>query len=320
MPNSFASRIRTTLTIVTAALATSAMASPVTLTGDYLKLGISDYGTLGSDSNTSPGLLHDPSGHGNFGVNDYITPGTPHEGFTVAADQFYSASDNDGASADFGFTSPMLLTGAAANGFAHAASWSGTNGFIDITNSYFFNDGDQRIVVTTKITALSDITGLAFARSVDPDPDVNTFGSFSTDNQRGNTVFGIDDFVGAAGADTGLTLALINFNGDAFAHSTQINGSCCSNINPFDVLNHTGGDQGLAASGDFGINLAYDLGSLTSGDSLTLTYNYAVGDKIGTVGGGGSDVPEPAVWALMLVGFGSVGTVMRRRTTGVVTV
>lgn len=42
-------------------------------------------------------------------------------------------------------------------------------------------------------------------------------------------------------------------------------------INPFDVLDHTGSDQGLTASGDYGLNLAYDLGALASGSSLTLT-------------------------------------------------
>ena len=311
------SRCSYILLAVAAFAASPAIATPLTLTGNYIKVGISDYGTLGSDGNTSPGLLHDPSGTGNFGVNDYITPGTPHDGYTLASDQFYSDSDNDGASAAFGFTSPTLLTGAAANGYTNAASWSGTNGLANITNSYFYNAGDQRILVTTTITALSDLTGLAFARSVDPDPDVNTFGSFSTDNQRGNSLYGVDDFVGAAGPQTGLTLALVNLNGNTYTHSTQINYSCCSNINPFDVLNHTGGDAGLSGSGDYGLNLAYNIGTLATGSSVTLTYAYSVGTNIEVVGPPTGGVPEPATWALMLGGFGFVGAAMRRRTSTV---
>lgn len=296
--------------IAAGCMATPVLATPLVLTGNYLKVGISDYGTFGSDGTTSPGILHDPTGTGTFGINDYLTPGNPHDGFELVSDQFNGVNDNNGSSSTFGFTSPTLLTGAAANGYANAASWTGSNANASVTNSYFFNAGDQRVLVKTTITALSDLTGLAFGRSIDPDPDVNTFGSYATNNQRGNSLYGIDDFVGAAGPSTGLTIALINLNGNTFTHSTQISSFCCSNANPFDVLNHTGGDLGLSASGDYGLQLAYNLGSLTAGNSITLTYAYAVGDKIASVGGG---VPEPANWAMLIAGFGAVGSVARRR-------
>ena len=63
----------------------------------------------------------------NFGVNDYLTPGNPHDGYTIISDQFSGTSDNNGSASDFGFNSPTLLTGAAAMGYANAASWSGSN-------------------------------------------------------------------------------------------------------------------------------------------------------------------------------------------------
>ena len=300
---------------IAAAIASTAMATPLALTGSYIKVGISDGGTLGSDGNTSPGLLHDPTGTGTFGVNDYITPGSPHDGFSVHSDQAYSVNDNYFAGGAYGSASPTLLTGAAANGYANAASWSGSDGFSTVTNSYYFNNGDQRIIVKTTITALSNLTNLAFSRSVDPDPDVNTFGSFVTNNQRGNSLYGADDFVAGSGPLTGLTLALVNLNGNTFAHTTQINFSCCGNIDPYNVLAHTGGDAGLLSVGDHGLNLAYSLGTLNAGDSVTLTYAYAVGDKVASTGGSGT--PEPATWGLMLVGFGGVGAMMRRRATKV---
>lgn len=288
---------------------TAATATPIALTGNYIKVGISDRGTLGSNGSASPGLLHDPKGTRNFGVNDYLTPGSPHDGYSLFTNQGNGSADNNGASQAFGFRSPTLVTGSG-----NAASWSGSNGVANITNAYSFRDGDQRILVKTTITALKDLTGVAFSRSIDPDPDVNTFGSFSTVNQRGNSLFGIDDFVSGSGPRTGLTLALINLNGSTFAHSTQINSSCCSNINPFNVLNHTGGDTGLSSTGDYGLNLAYNIGDLANGNSVTLTYAYAVGDKVETTGSG---TPEPETWALMLVGFGFVGATMRRRVKNV---
>ena len=54
------------------------------LTGDYIKIGVSDYGTIGSKGNVSPGILYDNTGTRTFNTSyDYLTPGTPFEGFTV---------------------------------------------------------------------------------------------------------------------------------------------------------------------------------------------------------------------------------------------
>jgi hypothetical protein len=289
-----------------------ALAAPIVLTGNYIKVGISDGGTFGSNGGTSPGILHDPTGLGAFGVNDYLTPGSPHDGYTLAYNGTTAINDNYFAGGGFGSTSPTLLTGAAAMGFANAASWTGTttDGLASITLSYFFNPNDQQVKIVTKITALSDLTNVAFARSNDPDPDVNTFGSFVTNNQRGNSIFGIDDFVGAAGPSTGLTLGLLNLDAAGFAHTTQINGACCSNIDPFDVLAHTGGDQGTSSVGDHGLNLAYNLGTLKSGESISLTYAYVFGDNIDVVGGG---VPESSTWMMMIAGFGIAGMSLRGR-------
>ena len=301
---------------VTALVGGAASATPLVLSGNYLEVGISDAGTFGSNGNTEPGILHDPTGMRNYGVNDYLTPGSPHNGYSLISDQFgQSTNDNYYAGGSFGSASPTLLTGAAANGYSQAATWSGTNGFTNVTNSYYFNAGDQRIIVKTTITALSDLTNLAFATSVDPDPDVYTYGSYSTDNQRGNSLYGIDDFVSGSGPRTGLTLALVNLDTNGLTHTTQVNYSCCSNISPYDVLNHTGGDAGITSSGDYGLNLAYEIGALGTGKSITLTYAYAVGDHVATTGGSGT--PEPATWAMMLVGFGAVGATLRRRATKV---
>ena len=299
--------------------ATSAVAAPLILEGNYIRVGISDRGTFGSNGGANPGFVHDPTGTGTFNPNfDYVAPGTPHDGFSLISDQFgFTSNDNTGISG-FGSASPTFLTGLAAEGYANAATWSGGNRFLTITNSYFFNDGDERIIVRSVITALSDLTSLAFARSVDPDSDSRAHGTASTNNQRGNSLFSADDFVGSAGSVSGRTLALVNLDTDGYAHTTQINGDCCSNINPYDVLGHTGDDQGLSSTGDHGLNLAYRLGALKTGASITLDYAYAVGAKIETTGGGGGTgaVPEPATWAMMLAGFGLMGASMRRKQQG----
>ena len=140
------------------ALRPMAWADPVTLTGSYLQVGVSDYGTFGSDGSTEPGLLHDPTGKGSFspgGIsNDYLTPGTPHDGFAINSGQTgLIINDNDGSQA-FGFKSPTLLTGAAAKGFDNAATWTSTYGSaLTVTNTYFINKGDEQVRITSTITA-----------------------------------------------------------------------------------------------------------------------------------------------------------------------
>ena len=296
-----------------------AFAAPMVLTGDYIQAGISDAGTFGSNGNADPAFVHDPSGKGSFDPKfDYIAPGVPHDGFSInSTESGFQRNDNDFPFSGNFTTSggPTVLTGAAARGYANAASWTGASRYASIVNNYFFNDGDERIIVETTITALSDLTNLAFARSVDPDSDSRSFGTSASKNQRGNSLFGKDDFIGSAGAVSGLTLALVNIDGGGFAHTTQINGFCCGNINPYDVLGHTGGDLGDSSVGDHGLNIAYDIGDLLAGKSVTLSYAYAVGERIGDTGGPTEPgaVPEPASWALMIGGVGLAGGQLRRR-------
>lgn len=294
--------------------ATPAMAAPLILTGNYMQVSISDYGTFGMNTTSSPAFIHDPSGTGTFDPNyDYIAPGVPHDGFSINSDQTGFRENANYSYSNLGFNSPSLLTG---TGYDNAATWTGGNSYVEITNSYFFNNGDERILITSQITALSDLTNLAFARSVDPDSDSRSHGYAETNNQRGNDLFGPDDFIGSAGAISGYTLAIVNVDDAGFAHTTSINYSCCNNINPYDVLNHSGGDMGLSSYGDHGLNLAYMIGDLSAGSSVTLTYAYAVGERISDTGGPtlpGDVIPEPATWGMMILGFGLVGGAMRRQ-------
>lgn len=304
-------KIGVTLTAVAAGTlcAGAALAAPITLTGDYLQVSISDYGTFGMNGGGRPAFVHDPTGTGSFDLTtDYIAPGVPHDGFSLISDQFgFTENDNDGPG-EFGFNSPSLLTGSAARGYANAVTWSGgLVGFIEVTNSYFFNPGDERVLVETTVTALSDLTNLAFARSVDPDS-----GGTTSINERGNATFSIDDFIGSESAANGRTLALVNVNDGGKAHSTSIQASCCSNINPYDVLNHTGGDLGLASTGDDGLNLAYLLGTLNNGQSTTFQYAYAVGLGLDDIEDP-DDVPAPAALGLLGLGIAGLGALRRRR-------
>jgi hypothetical protein len=287
--------------LLASALAIAPASAAVTFTGNFIGVSINNQGTLSS-------LKHDPAGNGVYGVNDYITPGSPHEGFSTVSTQGGFAGNTNAGGAAYTGPASAVLTGAAALGYTFAAGWTGGNSLLSVNHRYFYNNGDERIRIITTITALSDLTSLAFARSVDPDPDVNTSGSFSTNNQRGNSLFGTDDFIGAAGPVTGLTLALVNNNGATYTSNTLIGSGCCSNINPTTVL--LGGPNSVV--GDRSLNMAWNIGDLRAGSTATIEYFYAVGAKIDTTGGGGA-VPESSTWMMMIAGFGIAGMSLRSR-------
>ncbi len=300
------------------ALGMTAGATAATLTGNFVNVGVNSLGTLGSGGGTPPGIQHDPTGTGNFGVNDYLTPGSPSEGFAINSVQTGFKQNNNyggfGFADDFG--TGTITTGSVA-GFDHSASWTGgIAGVLEIRNDYFFNNGDERVNITTTITALQDLTGLAFGRHLDPDPDVNTFGSFSTRNTRGNTLFAPEDLVSAAGLQTGLTIGLLNLT-TGYDSNTGISLSCCNIDDPYTVLLGYGPTFPTTNDGDFGLQMAWDIGDLAAGQTATIRYAYVMGERQGDVGGGGggdpSPVPEPASLALLGLGLAGLGLARRRR-------
>jgi hypothetical protein len=301
--------------VAMAGLSAAAHAAPLTLTGNFVQVGISSFGTFGSNGTNPPGIRHDPTGTGNFapgGIpNDYLTPGSPHDGFSVNSTQTgWRFNDNNSAGMSFGFTAPTTTTVA---GFSLAASWTGgLAGQLSLTNTYFFNPNDERVNVRTTITALTDLTDLAFARSVDPDPDVERFGNFETVNTRGNGTIAPEDLVSSRGAVSGLFLAILNLTPDLVTN-TRIDPSCCSNIDPYTVLGGGGPTFPTTNTGDFGLNMAWLIGTLKEGESVTINYAYVFGSRIEDVRPDPNPNPVPEPGTLGLLGLGLAGLVAARR-------
>src|SRR5210317_1572738 len=104
---------------------TSSMNGSVTgmgiLENDYVKAGVNGTsGTFGSGGNTSPGLLFDSTGTGTFNTSyDYLTPGSPFDGWSIKIDGVNTTNDN-GSSSSWTDSDGLSDT---TDGF----TWQGTN-------------------------------------------------------------------------------------------------------------------------------------------------------------------------------------------------
>lgn len=285
-------------------------ASAVTIQDGFVQAGVNNYGTLGSGDTTPPGILYDPTGTGSYGINDFLTPGDPFEGFYITgASGFSFGCNNDFGCYDGTSSSPTSSS-------ATSASWMGTStdGALTITNTYTLTTlgGQSVIAITTTLTNNTDgaLSGLQFLRTLDPDPDVNAYGSYDTNN----SVLSNDQACGT-GSFSGETICIYSFS--SLTHKAGVSGPGWS-TDPSAYL------AGLnAGDGDYAIGIGFLLGDLGAGQSLTFDYGYGLGASLDVASGGGTSVPEPSGLAmfglglLALLGFAGIDATRRARRAAV---
>ena len=271
----------------------SAQAS-VILEGDYVRTAVSDNGTLGYGSNTSPGLLHDPTGTGTFGVNDYLTPGSPWEFFGVDSDQTGNVGNNNTNPSGNVFTSSSL-TDTSGSVYDNSVNWTGTySTFLTVSTNTYFNDDSEYVSFMTTITALTDLTNLSFLRAIDPDMPSGA----STLNNRGFGDLAAEDWVNSENVSNGLTLGLYSISN--VSHNTGITAWTTDHDHYL-----SGTDLG---DGDNTIGIAFDLADLAAGESISFDYHYVMGDTPESV-----DIPEVSEPAgLAMLALGLLGFAARR--------
>ena len=261
--------------IVAAMLSLPAWADNVILVNEYVKAGVNETsGTLGSGGNTSPGLLYDSTGTGTFNTSyDYLTPGTPFEGFSVKGldssnTVLFSTSNNN---ASYMSTSP--LTGAwIGTPTASSAVWESTsNSNFNLRNTYSLPSGIQYIDISTRIEAKVAIDHLYFARFIDPDARAATGDSSATDNVRGYGIIPKTNVVFSEALSSRYALGLYSIAPTGV--NTSISPTWSKEAK--DYYDNTSGHD--VVRGDYTIGIGFYSAGLAVGDIVTYQYAYIFG-------------------------------------------
>ena len=251
------------------------------LTGDYIKIGVSDYGTIGSKGNTSPGMLYDNTGTRTFNTSyDYLTPGTPFEGFTVkytngAGSLVTQTNNNTGA---MSITGGILTnySGVAYGGttFDNRAVWTGNGTGYSLINDVRFNNNQKFIDITTTLTSSVGMTNLYFGRFIDPDARAATGDSSATTNTLGYSPIGVKQVVFSEALASKYALGLYTAASNA--------GAGISSSWTTDPVNYYNGVNN--GTGDYTIGLGFLVPSVAVGDIVKFQYAYIFGPSTLTAG------------------------------------
>jgi len=272
------------------------------LENDYVKAGVNGTtGTFGSGGNTSPGLLFDSTGTGTFNTDyDYLTPGSPFDGFSVKIDGTNYTNNNGGstdiANCDCRMGETMFN---GTNYLMWGGIWDHGGSQWDIEHTYSLGATSQFVDIDTTITAGSGASTVYFGRFIDPDARAAAGDSSSTDNVLGYS--GIPDsnvaFSEALSSRYALGLYSTNSNVDAGISrwSSEADGY---------TENTVDGDGSLTNTGDNTIGLTWVWSGVEAGDILTAEYAYIFGpsafdaadEAIDGGAGGGTPGETPSGW------------------------
>jgi len=283
-----ATLLSTTALADTSSISTTATGMGV-LENDYVKAGVNGTsGTLGSGGNTSPGLLYDSTGSGTFNTSyDYLTPGSPFDGFAIKIDSTNSTNNNNG-------NGPWVDADGLTDGDG-TLTWAGTNSAHsgwEIQNTYSLGATSEHIEIGTQITAGSDATTLSFGRFIDPDARAAAGDSSSTDNVLGYGVIPDTNVAFSEALSSRYALGLYSTDSNVDAGITRWTTDAGSYTE-----NAVDSDGSNTNTGDNTIGLSWNWADVSTGDILTASYAYIFGpsafdaaDAAITAGaGGGAD-------------------------------
>ena len=233
-------------------------------------------GALGNGS-SSPGLLFAPGGDYNFGVDDYIRPGNPWEGyaFEINGGAWYIGGANSGGG--FGGTTNIWnLSVTGKNHYLIKRGSAGT-GFVVIEYITYAEKAMIRMRMSYTNTTGSAVTVRAM-RGMDPDPDVDSGGGYESINSRGYPGrVSVTDLVNGLGQTSQKPISLY-IPGSGYTHNTAI----LADWPTYDISTILTG-QNDGTPGDYAITGAWNIGTVAAGATVKVHCFWICGNNIGDV-------------------------------------
>ncbi|MES0809785.1 autotransporter domain-containing protein [Roseibium sp. SCPC15] len=247
------------------------------LQGDYIKVGISDNGSLGVGGNTTPGIQFDGSGTGTFNDSeDYLTPGSPFYGFTVEYDAGAGSQtiQSNNASAFGSLTGTLTdYSGVKYNGatYDNRAVYEYTSTDLNLSQDVYFEENGKQLNFSVSLTANVDLTDVYYGVYTDPDVYAAAGDSSITDN----FVKEIDGYQ-VAYAQALASKYVIGFATNDDDAKAGITSPWSTSAQDY----YNGGNQGAEHKGDDAIGLGFNLNSVSSGTTKTVKYSVIFGTDI----------------------------------------
>ena len=264
------------------------------LENDYVRAGVNTTtGTLGSGGNTSPGLLYDSTGTGTFNTSyDYLTPGSPFDGFSVMVDGTNYTNNNTGTQEIAGMSIDAATGRVYVDQSNGSIKWYGrvTDSF-NMMNYYHLGATSEYIDIESHITMEQDASDVYFGRFIDPDARAATGDSSSTDNVLGYGVIPDSNVAFSEALSSRYALGLYSTDSNVDAGIT----GWTTDANSY-TENSVDGDGSNTNTGDNTIGLSWHWTTVSTGDILTASYAYIFGPSAfdaadsaitGGAGGGG---------------------------------
>jgi len=227
----------------------------VILIGSQLILGINADASLIAEETTFVGAA--------LLGQEFLTHGAPQASFTLAVDG--ATYQNNSPAND----SPAIAMNVVdiSSGSNRAARATGQVAGVSIVRDISFTVSHHYAVVDVTLTnnTGSTVNGVAWLENLDPDQAYPLTGSYKTNNDVMFNGRYAEAAVFPSGFPDGLTMAVGSPDSRAIASTEGFNVD-----DPFEVIDSPEDSEGVAD--DIAINLAFDVGSLSAGQSTTLTY------------------------------------------------
>lgn len=272
--------------------------------GDYIELGLSKYGSFGTDASKPTGFYgtaarnhigmsadYDGFDNGTDWRMDYFMPGTQEERWSIG----YKINESQTTASNARRANTTQITDSTSTNQSNGNQLKATNisthgSTLQITQVIEFEKSNKffKNTVTLKnIHASNTLNSVRYMRSFDPDNTVDKGGSFTTKNTilfthaagdgqatvQADTSNNNSDpvYLGTGGNEGGTHSPILFYSSDSRARVAYHNG-----LNPGNVYTSTVYDsvqaKGSSDTRDGAISIAFDVGTLNPDQEQTIVY------------------------------------------------